>query len=189
MIDESSAASRTKLSLYTASPAGPPSVRRGREQANWGQSLAFRVGDVINPQDTTWNFGFANLEQSRTPQWMVHPIFNLPDLGPFNSNFLEGVLIPGVQPVWSARAARSSGGGAWTDSICRARGRIDEIEAEDNAIPSLSTSGTARLGPHEFVMCAALHQLHHCVAPPPLDNQANLVDLTLLARIPARMRL
>ena len=65
----------------------------------WGQSLAFRVGDVVNPQDTTWAFGFANLEQSRIPQWMVHPIWNLPEFGPLESNFLEGILIPRVQPT------------------------------------------------------------------------------------------
>ena len=26
-----------------------------------GESLAFRIGDVINPQDLSWNFGFAKL--------------------------------------------------------------------------------------------------------------------------------
>jgi hypothetical protein len=81
---------------------GPLTLYTGNQIVVWGQSLAFRVGDVINPQDTTWNFGFANLEQSRIPQWMIHPIFNLPDLGPLSSNFLEGVLIPGVQPVWTS---------------------------------------------------------------------------------------
>jgi len=73
---------------------GPLTTYIGNQIVVWGQSLAFRVGDVINPQDTTWAFGFANLEQSRIPQWMVHPILNLPEFGPFTSNFLEGVLIP-----------------------------------------------------------------------------------------------
>ena len=82
--------------------AGPLTLYTGNQIVVWGQSLAFRVGDVINPQDTTWNFGFANLEQSRLPQWMIHPIFNLPDMGPLNSNFIEGVLIPGFQPVWNS---------------------------------------------------------------------------------------
>lgn len=82
--------------------AGPLNLYIGNQIVVWGQSLAFRVGDVINPQDTTWAFGFANLEQSRTPQWMLHPILNLPDFGPFSSNFIEGVLIPGFQPVWNS---------------------------------------------------------------------------------------
>jgi hypothetical protein len=81
---------------------GPLTTYVGNQIVVWGQSLAFRVGDVINPQDTTWAFGFANLEQSRIPQWMVHPILNLPQFGPLSSNFVEGVLIPRVQPMWNS---------------------------------------------------------------------------------------
>jgi hypothetical protein len=81
--------------------AGQLTTYVGNQIVVWGQSLAFRVGDVINPVDTTWAFGFANLEQSRIPQWMVHPILNLPGYGPFQSNFLEGVLIPRLQPMWN----------------------------------------------------------------------------------------
>ncbi|HEX3408664.1 MAG TPA: DUF1302 family protein, partial [Candidatus Binataceae bacterium] len=81
---------------------GPLTTYVGNQIVVWGQSLAFRVGDVINPQDTTWAFGFANLEQSRIPQWMVHPILNLPGFGPFNSNFVEGVLLPRLQPMWNS---------------------------------------------------------------------------------------
>jgi hypothetical protein len=81
---------------------GPLTTYIGNQIVVWGQSLAFRVGDVINPQDTTWAFGFANLEQSRIPQWMIHPILNLPEFGPFTSNFLEGILIPRWQPMWNS---------------------------------------------------------------------------------------
>ena len=81
---------------------GPLTLYTGNQIVVWGQSLAFRVGDVINPVDTTWNFGFANLEQSRIPQWMLHPILNLPDFGALTSNFLEGVIIPGFQPMWNS---------------------------------------------------------------------------------------
>ena len=81
---------------------GPVTTYVGNQIVVWGQSLAFRVGDVVNPQDTTWAFGFANLEQSRIPQWMVHPIWNLPEFGPLESNFLEGILIPRVQPLWNS---------------------------------------------------------------------------------------
>src|SRR5580698_151991 len=81
---------------------GPVTTYVGNQIVVWGQSLAFRVGDVINPQDTTWAFGFANLEQSRIPQWMVHPIWNLPEFGPLQSNFLEGVLDPRLQPMWNS---------------------------------------------------------------------------------------
>jgi hypothetical protein len=80
---------------------GPLTTYIGNQIVVWGQSIAFRVGDVVNPQDTTWSFGFSNLEQSRIPQWMIHPILNLPDFGPAYSNFIEGVIIPRYQPQWS----------------------------------------------------------------------------------------
>jgi hypothetical protein len=80
---------------------GPLTTYIGNQIVVWGQSIAFRVGDLVNPQDTTWSFGFANLEQSRTPQWMIHPILNLPELGPLSSNFVEGVIIPRYQPQWN----------------------------------------------------------------------------------------
>jgi hypothetical protein len=49
---------------------GPVRLFTGRQIVTWGESLAFRIADVVNPQDLSWNFGFANLEQSRIPQWM-----------------------------------------------------------------------------------------------------------------------
>ncbi|MGH9828575.1 MAG: DUF1302 family protein, partial [Blastocatellia bacterium] len=79
---------------------GPLNMYIGNQIVVWGQSIAFRVGDVINPADTTWNFGFANLEQSRNPEFMIHPILNLPEFGPFSANFLELVVIPGFCPQW-----------------------------------------------------------------------------------------
>src|SRR5215472_11565587 len=79
---------------------GPLTTFIGNQIVVWGQSLAFRVGDVVNPTDTCWAFGFANLEQSREPQWMIHPILNLPEWGQFTSNFLELVVMPGFQPRW-----------------------------------------------------------------------------------------
>jgi hypothetical protein len=79
---------------------GPLTTFVGNQIVVWGQSLAFRVGDVVNPANTCWAFGFANLEQSRTPQWMVHPILNLPEWGPLTSNFVELIVQPGFQPNW-----------------------------------------------------------------------------------------
>jgi len=52
---------------------GPLQLFIGRQIVTWGESLAFRVGDQINPQDLSWAFGFSNLEQSRLPLWMFHP--------------------------------------------------------------------------------------------------------------------
>src|SRR5712692_8908742 len=79
---------------------GPLTTFVGNQIVVWGQSLSFRVGDIVNPSDTAWAFGFANLEQSRKPQWMVHPILNLPDFGPLSTNFLEVVWSPGLNPQY-----------------------------------------------------------------------------------------
>jgi hypothetical protein len=81
---------------------GPVTLFLGRQIVTWGESLSFRVGDVINPQDLSWNFAFANLEQSRLPLWMVHPIVSLPQLGSFGSNFIEGVWAPAWQPLYTS---------------------------------------------------------------------------------------
>jgi hypothetical protein len=86
--------------VWWENKTGPLTTFVGNQIVVWGQSLAFRIGDVINPQDLLWNFGFANLEQSRNAQWMIHPILNLPELGPFSSNFVEAVIQPGFQPQW-----------------------------------------------------------------------------------------
>jgi hypothetical protein len=79
---------------------GPLTTFVGNQIVVWGQSLAFRVGDIVNPADTCWAFGFANLEQSRNAQWMIHPVLNLPEWGPFSSNFIEGVWQPGFSPIY-----------------------------------------------------------------------------------------
>ena len=86
--------------VWWENKTGPLTTFVGNQIVVWGQSLAFRIGDVINPQDLMWNFGFANLEQSRNAQWMIHPILNLPEFGPLQSNFLELVIQPGFQPQW-----------------------------------------------------------------------------------------
>jgi len=87
--------------LWLQDTRGPLQLFTGRQILTWGESISFRVGDQINPVDTSWAFGFANLEQSRIPLWMLHPILDVPDLGPFASNFLEGVYIPGFDFLYT----------------------------------------------------------------------------------------
>ena len=79
---------------------GPWTTWVGNQIVVWGQSIAFRISDVVNPPDTSWAFGFANLEQSRNAQWMIHPMLNLPELWQFQSNFLELVVQPGFASQW-----------------------------------------------------------------------------------------
>ncbi len=91
----------TVRDAYWKSKMGPLTLFLGRQIVTWGESVAFRVGDVINPQDFSWNFGFANLEQSRLPLYMLHPILDLPSWGPFKANFIEGVWAPAWQPMYT----------------------------------------------------------------------------------------
>ena len=86
---------------YWKSSLGPLTLIAGRQIVTWGESIAFRVGDVVNPQDLSWNFGFANLEQSRLPLWMIHPIVSLRGAGPLSNNFLEGIWTPAWQPLYN----------------------------------------------------------------------------------------
>jgi len=87
---------------YWKHTAGPLTLFLGHQIVTWGESIAFRVGDVINPQDLSWNFGFANLEQSRLPLWAVHPILSLHRFGPLGSNFVEGMWSPAWQPLYTS---------------------------------------------------------------------------------------
>jgi hypothetical protein len=86
---------------YWKSTWGPLTLFSGRQIVTWGESIAFRVGDVVNPQDLSWNFGFADLEQSRMPLWMLHPIVALPSVGAFGSDFIEGIWSAAYQPLYT----------------------------------------------------------------------------------------
>ena len=86
---------------YWKGATGPFTLFLGRQIVTWGESISFRVGDVVNPQDLSWNFGFADLEQSRLPLWMLHPILSLRSFGPFSSNFVEGILTTPWQPLYT----------------------------------------------------------------------------------------
>jgi hypothetical protein len=56
------------------------SIRLGRQIAIWGESLTTRVGDVIHPDDMRFTFAFANLEDTRIPQYMIRGIHDIDSL-------------------------------------------------------------------------------------------------------------
>jgi hypothetical protein len=156
--------------------AGPLTLYTGNQIVVWGQSLAFRVGDVINPVDTNWNFGFANLEQSRIPQWMLHPILNLPDLGPLTSNFVEGVFIPGAQPIWNScnhpdgRYYPSGDRG----SECNTAGRVN------NGFPGANHAPSARFDAHYTNFASPGRSLSTTGVPFPVNpNGGNILGWPL----------
>jgi hypothetical protein len=67
-------------------------VRLGRQIAIWGEALTSRVGDVIHPDDGRWGFAFANLEDTRIPQYMARGIH---EITPLSSSF-EWIINPPV---------------------------------------------------------------------------------------------
>ncbi len=73
-------------------------IMLGRQIVTWGESLGFRVGDVINPQDSRFAFSFANLEDTRIPQWMARGVHQLPAA----SSSFEWI----VNPLWTEATDR-----------------------------------------------------------------------------------
>jgi hypothetical protein len=161
---------------YWKSTAGPLTLFAGRQIVTWGESIAFRVGDVVNPQDLSWNFGFANLEQSRMPLWMIHPIMSVPSLGPFSSNFVEGIWTPAWQPLY--------------DGVSYADQRYQGQDSVAGSVNLLSPSG-GRFDPYPYPFStadqtpagqqAAFPQIRHFVSPfqtyrLPCDTWANSTE-------------
>jgi hypothetical protein len=66
------------------------SFKIGRQIAIWGEAMTTRIGDVIQPDDTRFSFAFANLEDTRIPQWMLRAIHQIPSI---NSTF-EWIVNP-----------------------------------------------------------------------------------------------
>ena len=65
-------------------------IKFGRQIAIWGEALTDRVGDVIHPNDNRFAFAFANLEDTRIPQYMIRGIH---DISSINSSF-EWIINP-----------------------------------------------------------------------------------------------
>lgn len=68
----------------------------GRQIVNWGESLAFRVADVINPNDGRFSLFFLDPQETRIPQWMLRGIHDFPTL-PF-APAVEWVVLPPLDP-------------------------------------------------------------------------------------------
>ena len=71
-------------------PSKKHTIKFGRQIAIWGESLVDRVGDVIHPNDNRFSFAFANLEDTRIPQYMIRGIHDIDSL---NSSF-EWIVNP-----------------------------------------------------------------------------------------------
>jgi hypothetical protein len=80
-----------------ADVAPSQTLRIGRQIVNWGESLAFRVADVINPNDGRYSLFFLDPEETRIPQWMIRGDHDFPTL-PL-SPAIEWVVIPPLDPA------------------------------------------------------------------------------------------
>ena len=166
---------------------GPLTTYIGNQIVVWGQSVAFRVGDVVNPADTCWAFGFANLEQSRVPQWMLHPILNLPEAGPFSSNFVEAIIQPGFSPNYWPEQTNDPYGKYIGEGVKAAR--------VQPCYPAASHGPSARFDVHytnvpKWDCPAILIRLLRAARPelaPTLSGTSAWPVLTFLVRIPEGM--
>ena len=71
-------------------PSKKHTIKFGRQIAIWGESLTDPVGDVIQPTDRRFTFAFANIEDTRIPQYMIRGIHDIDSL---NSSF-EWIVNP-----------------------------------------------------------------------------------------------
>ena len=62
-------------------PAMGHNLRFGRQIVNWGEALTGRVGDIVNSTDARWDLGFTNLEDTRTPTWMIRGLHQFYSIG------------------------------------------------------------------------------------------------------------
>ncbi len=65
-------------------------LKIGRQIAIWGEALTDRIGDVIHPNDSRFSFAFANLEDTRIPQYMIRGFH---DIDALSSSF-EWIINP-----------------------------------------------------------------------------------------------
>ena len=78
-------------------------IRLGRQIVIWGEAMTSRITDVVQPDDGRGGFIFANLEDSRIPQYMIRGIHDLP----FFKTSLEWLIMPNIVQ-YDYRVARGS---------------------------------------------------------------------------------
>jgi len=90
--------------IYVDFVPGNWHFRVGKQQIVWGESNGFRMADIINPLDYTYQFIHPDWEDIRVPLWMADIRYAIPcKVGPFSNSFVEFVFMPncfdgGMQP-------------------------------------------------------------------------------------------
>ncbi|MDY6863830.1 MAG: DUF1302 family protein [Thermodesulfobacteriota bacterium] len=85
--------------LYGDIKAGKLWLRLGRQQIAWGEMIAARIMDIINPLDQSWHFRFEpeEFENIRIPQWAIRGYYTIEqNVIPWLWNLsIEGFVNPG----------------------------------------------------------------------------------------------
>ncbi len=88
--------------IYADFRPGPFWLRIGRQTIAWGDTIAFRTNDIVNPLDLTWHpVGepwFEEFRYQREPQWMVKAAYNFPSQSVPDLE-LEVIVNPNFIPV------------------------------------------------------------------------------------------
>lgn len=71
-------------------PKSGNSIKMGRQIAIWGEALTDRVNDIVHPNDNRFSFAFANLEDTRIPQYMIRGIHEIASL----KSSIEWIISP-----------------------------------------------------------------------------------------------
>lgn len=93
--------------LYLTISSGQWQFSLGKQQVVWGESDLFRMADIINPLDLSYNYIWAPFKDTRIPLWMLDGSYTF--RGPHNIN-LELVYNPGDYHSWRLADA----GGNWS---------------------------------------------------------------------------
>lgn len=81
------------------SPDSADTIKIGRQIAIWGQSLTERVGDVVQPDDLRWSLAFANIQDTRIPEWMIREMHEFDSINTSLDLIVQPLLVDGPYTV------------------------------------------------------------------------------------------
>ncbi|MBI5585241.1 MAG: hypothetical protein HY892_15625 [Deltaproteobacteria bacterium] len=108
-------------------PNNKHNIKIGRQIAIWGESLTERVGDVVHPEDSRWTLAFANLEDTRIPQWMIRGIHDIDSI----ASSLEWI----VNPLLTEDKYRVNRLADFAQPIANTAGQRFGLHPEDRFLP------------------------------------------------------
>ncbi len=76
---------------------GDWAMRIGKQQIVWGEALGFRMSDIINPLDYSWNYFYPSWEDIRIPLWGVDVTRRLGDKAALELVYLPGTFDNGFE--------------------------------------------------------------------------------------------